>query len=120
MNVRFPSFARSALALAMALLLALTSESAAIARGQTMLAGQIILCSGAAITPVSGGPEGQPRGTAHLCPDMVLTLLAALDLHRPQWQRPTTRVSRDAVPLRRRGRDRGLPVARARAPPLVA
>ncbi|MGO4851535.1 hypothetical protein [Phaeovulum sp. W22_SRMD_FR3] len=120
MNVRFAPFARSVLALAMALLLALTSESAAVARGQTMLAGQIILCSGAAITPVSGGPEGQPRGTAHLCPDMALTLLAALDLHPPHWQRPTTQLRRDVAPSRRRGQGRSLPVARARAPPLVA
>ncbi|PKP72647.1 MAG: hypothetical protein CVT84_17675, partial [Alphaproteobacteria bacterium HGW-Alphaproteobacteria-6] len=71
----------------LAIVLALTSVTMAVARGQTRVAGQVVLCSGygmvlvgidAAGNPVAEAEGGPAGGTVHLCPDMVLAMLAAL------------------------------------------
>lgn len=111
---------RAALAVTLAFLLALTSMTMAAARGQVMQGGVVVLCSGAVISAAT--PEGRdtPAGTAHICPDMALALLAALDLVLPEAERPQTRARALMPRPLRRGRGRVLPVARARAPPLAA
>lgn len=89
MRIRAHNAARAlpaTVAALLAVILALTSVTMAVARGQTRVAGQVVLCSGygvvivhldAAGNPVDG-PEGRPGEAVHLCPDMVLAMLAAL------------------------------------------
>jgi hypothetical protein len=64
-------------ALALALILTLTSGTLAMARGQAMAAGEIVICSGGAVVTVAVDAEGKPTGPAHICPDCALTLFAA-------------------------------------------
>jgi hypothetical protein len=68
---------RALAALALALILALTSGTLAMARGQTMAAGEIVICSGGAAVTLAVDAEGKPTGPAHICPDCALTFLVA-------------------------------------------
>ena len=63
---------RPLLHLALVLLLVLTSQSYAAARGQVMRGQDIILCSGTVLTVTDQGGDSH----IHLCPDMVLSLMA--------------------------------------------
>lgn len=76
------------LAFALALLVALTSQQMAMARGQTMAVGQVILCTGAGAVSISVDAEGNPTGPAHICPDCALTLVMATALAAPDAARP--------------------------------
>lgn len=104
----------------LAIVLALTSVTMAVARGQTRVAGQIVLCSGygmvlvaidAAGNPVADAEGGPAGGTVHLCPDMVLAMLTALP-PAGLWS-PRPAVWRAAPPLRDHAR---LPAGRAPGP----
>lgn len=55
----------------------LTSLSLGAARGQVLWGGQIVLCSGSAVTIPAQDVPGHP-GHAALCPDMALSLMAAV------------------------------------------
>ena len=68
---------RSFLALALALLMGVTSLGLGAARGQARIAGEIVICTGMGITVVTLDENGNPVGTPHICPDMALALLAA-------------------------------------------
>lgn len=65
------------LALTLAAILALTSQGLALARGQGMAAGYVVICmgNGLAAMPVDAG--GRPLGPAHICPDGVLGVAGA-------------------------------------------
>lgn len=62
----------------MALLLVLTGQSLAAARGAPGPAGEIVLCTGAGPVTVLVDENGQPVGHAHICPDCTMQLLAAV------------------------------------------
>ena len=49
------------------------------ARGETRMGTEIVICTGYGITTVTVDEEGNPTGPVHLCPDMVLGMMAALD-----------------------------------------
>ena len=111
---------RPVIGLCLALMLALTSGAMAVARGQTMAAGTIVLCTGTGPLAVSVDADGQPVGPAHICPDCALSLLdapapAPADMALPGvWVAflvPLTALQ--AVPRQVRERPQ------ARAPPLV-
>lgn len=72
----------------MAMILAVTSLTMAVARGQTRVAGEIVICTGYGITTISVDETGTPVGPVHICPDMVLGLMAALELQAPALLRP--------------------------------
>jgi len=72
----------------LALILALTSQTMAVARGQTRIAGEIVICSGYGLTTISVDEDGNPVGPVHICPDMVLGLMAALEVQPPTLTRP--------------------------------
>ena len=55
----------------------LTSLSLGAARGQVLWDGRIVLCSGSAVTIPAQDVPGHP-GHAALCPDMALSLMAAV------------------------------------------
>lgn len=60
----------------MVLCLAATAQTMAAARGQAMVEGQMVLCTGTGPQAVWVDAEGQPVDVPHLCPDCVLGLFA--------------------------------------------
>ena len=69
---------RPVLALLLALLLGLTAQAMAAARGAPGSSGRIEICTGIGPVMVAVDAEGQPVGPPHLCPDWAPSLLAAL------------------------------------------
>ena len=104
------------LALTLVAIMALTSQSMAVARGMAMTAtGQIVLCTGTGPVSVYVDDNGQPVGRPHICPDCALHLLAAVaapDIapvplavaaHKQAFVRPTTRAETAALTTSARG-----------------
>lgn len=113
-------FAQSAIAILLSAILSVTSLTMAVARGQTRVAGEFVICTGYGITTIQVDENGEPVGPVHLCPDMVLGLMAALDTPTPTLTRPEgqgLRLEPLAVVL-----SAGLaaPQPRARDPPTAA
>jgi len=73
---------RTYLALALTLLLVLTSQTMALARGAPTPVGQAVLCTGTGPITVLVDAEGQPTGQVHICPDCAFGLMDAV--LRPQ------------------------------------
>jgi hypothetical protein len=72
--------------LLLALMLALTSQSMAVARGASAATGQMVLCTGSGPVAVYFDAEGEPTSAPHICPDSALNVLyefERLDLHAP-------------------------------------
>lgn len=69
---------RSYLAVLLVAVMALTSQSMAVARGATGPAGQMVLCTGTGPVAVYVDEDGQPTDPPHICPDCALHLLAAV------------------------------------------
>ena len=78
-------------ALALALLLVLTAQSMAVARGMPGAAGSIVLCTGTGPVTILTDAEGQPLGPSHVCPDCTLSLIVGLDHPAPEASRPLGR-----------------------------
>lgn len=76
------------LAIALTLLLVLTTQSMASARGMATPAGEMVLCNGSEAVAVLVDENGQPVSPPHLCPECSLGVLAlaeetpALELQR--------------------------------------
>jgi hypothetical protein len=66
---------RTYLALSLALLLSLTSQTMATARGAPTPVGQAILCTGSGPVTILVDAEGQPTGQTHICPDCAFSVL---------------------------------------------
>ncbi len=111
---------RRILGLTLALVLVLASQSMAVARGQTMSAGQMVICTGAGIVVVHVDEKGQPTSAPHICPDCALHLLAGLTPYDGLIHAP-----KRAMPLVLHSVARQVPIAAtiraacARAPPFV-
>lgn len=80
---------RSIKAILVALLLIVTSQSMAVARGTMRDAtGAVVLCTGTGPITVLTDADGQPIGPSHICPDCALSVIAgmadAFDLHPPE------------------------------------
>jgi hypothetical protein len=113
-----PRFAHQFLCLSLALLLAATGLVAASARGQTVVNGQVvILCSGGGPVQLSLDASGNTTGPAHLCPDLALGLLAALDLPQPGLYRPQGQVEAVHLTGQSHCTNRNVPTCAARGPP---
>lgn len=67
---------RSALGCFLVVVLAVTSLSGAVARGQADAAGTMVICRGLTVVTVPVDAQGQPVEISHICPDAVLTLFA--------------------------------------------
>ncbi|MGR3507073.1 MAG: hypothetical protein ACU0B7_14525 [Paracoccaceae bacterium] len=74
MTCRFRPF----FAIALALLLVLTAQSMAAARGMSGVSGSVVLCTGTGPVTILTDADGQPVGPAHICPDCTLSLIVAL------------------------------------------
>ncbi len=66
---------RSIIAVLLALVLGLTSQSMAVARGASAATGQMVLCTGTGPVAVYLDAEGQPTAAPHICPDAALNIL---------------------------------------------
>lgn len=69
---------RRSLLFCLALLIGLTGQQMALARGQGSAVGQMVLCIGGQAVSVAIDDEGKPAGPAHICPDCALNFMAAL------------------------------------------
>ena len=63
----------------LAAVIALTAQSAAVARTMPDAAGQMVLCTGTGPVMIYFDEQGEPTGAPHLCPDFTLSLIIALD-----------------------------------------
>ena len=111
---------RSFLGVFLALLLAFTGQSMAVARGMPDAAGNIVLCSGSGPMVVPVDDTGQPVGPAHICPDFAVSLFAFADAPPLVLLRPLGRVEalRPVVGVVSVSLD--IPAATARGPPANA
>lgn len=110
--------ARSLLALSLALIVAATSLTMAVARGQARVAGEIVICTGLGVTVIAVDAEGNPTGPAHICPDMVLAMLAAPPLAPVILTPPDTARRAPGLPEPATARGGDAPRPAARGPPL--
>jgi len=111
-------FARRLLALSLALILAATSLTMAVARGQARVAGEIVICSGLGVTVITVDAQGNPTGPAHICPDMALALLAAPPAAALTLTPPDTARRAPGLPEPATARGADAPRPAARGPPL--
>jgi hypothetical protein len=65
---------RPLIALLLALVLALTSTSVAVAKGSPMAVDRMVICTGLVASVVYTDADGQPTSAPHLCPDCVMHL----------------------------------------------
>lgn len=104
----------------MALVLVLTGQSMAIARGTPGPSGQIELCTGTGPVMVSVDENGQPVGPPHICPDAAATVFAA------HWDGDARAARREARALVVRPADAApviaaqTPAPQARGPPVLS
>jgi hypothetical protein len=95
-------YARPFVATCLALILAVTSLTMAVARGQTRVAGEIVICTGYGMSTVKVDANGEPADPIHICPDMALGFMAALEVVSPTPTRPegASNAAFDAASLR--------------------
>ena len=74
--------------LTLALVMALSSQSMAVARGAAPATGQMVLCVGAGTVMVYTDADGRPTSAPHICPDATLNVL--LNLAVPDVVAPVT------------------------------
>ena len=65
------------------LMLALTSQGLAAARGQSRAVSELVICAGAAVITLSVDGDGKPVKRSDFCPDMAPQLLAAVGMPAP-------------------------------------
>lgn len=105
------------LRLSLILLLVVTATALGHARGQSRIAGQVVLCGGGMVTVAAADHEGRPVPVPHLCPDMALSLLAGLSPEPPMAAPPRSgRVAR-WMPQAVAAGGAGILPAQARGPP---
>ncbi|MBA4492194.1 hypothetical protein [Paracoccus sp. S1E-3] len=99
------------------LILALTSQGLASARGQPRAVSELVICAGAAVITLRVDEDGKPVKRSDFCPDMAPQLLAAVGMDAPQ---PPARVwAAWSVPVAPviGGAGRDAPSSQARDPP---
>lgn len=105
------------LAALMALILALTGQTMAVARGATGPAGSMVLCTGTGPITVLVDEQGQPIGPRHICPDCSLSLFSSLGPVQTLPARPGRWQAVAFVIPPRHSTGQITPHAQARAPP---
>ncbi|WP_417210788.1 hypothetical protein [Antarctobacter sp.] len=106
---------RSLLGVVMTVVMAVTSLSAAHARGQAAPVGTMVICRGLTVATVLIGADGQPVEVQHICPDAALALFVETGAVPPpitqafvwqavQWDAPVLVAgSRGAIAAQARG-----------------
>jgi hypothetical protein len=112
---------RNLIAAVMCLALTAMGLAAAMARGQTQIGGQVaVLCSGGGLVQITLDAKGEPTGGTHLCPDLAVSLLAAVDLAPPQVTAPDAPYATFLPQPARVSASRVPQALRARGPPVSA
>ena len=110
---------RPFVALMLSLVVVLTAQTAAIARGQAPADDRIVLCIGLGTATVWLDEDGNPTSAPHICPDAALTFVHALlpvpALPEPAGLWVTLAVAMPAPAIG----TAPPPVAQARGPPLA-
>lgn len=101
------------------LALVLTGNALASARGQTWIGERVVLCSGHAIVVVYG-PDGAPLESPYFCPDMAISLMAAIAAPKPDLRCVTVALPLVFMPFTPRAEAISPVPAQARDPPLVS
>ncbi|MFN4158100.1 MAG: DUF2946 family protein [Gemmobacter sp.] len=112
---------RAPLALILAALMALASQTMAVVRAQSAQSGiTMVICSGYGLVTVTLDENGNPSGPVHPCPDCIAAVAAIAQPPVALPERPVTG-ARDLSPLRvQPAPSSPWRSARARAPPLSA
>lgn len=97
--------------------LLLTSQGLAAARGQSQVAGEMVLCAGGELVTVLVNDQDEPVEHVMVCPDMALNLMSAIAVFIPQPALTETLLvlsgdAHESVPAGREA-----PMAQARDPP---
>ncbi|MEO9778098.1 MAG: hypothetical protein ABJH07_04580 [Sedimentitalea sp.] len=105
--------------IALVLLVALTGQAMAIARGAPGPAGLVELCTGGGPVMVYVDEDGEPVGAPHLCPEYALSLI--LQVAEPETQPYRADEPRRLATVRAELQNTELPQPPmlARAPPLA-
>ncbi|SLN30984.1 hypothetical protein ROG8370_01223 [Roseovarius gaetbuli] len=111
---------RPILALCLCALLALTSQTMAVARGAPAPAGTMVLCTGTGPVTVLVDSEGTPTGAVHICPDCALGLFHAIATAAPDAPRTATATALDPLDTTPEIVIAARSAFRARAPPTRA
>ena len=98
-------------------LLLLTSQGLAAARGQSHIAGELILCAGGEVVTVTVDQNGRPVERVTICPDMALNLMSAVAIATPAPPNGETLLQLPRISLTVYGAGRDAPTAQARDPP---
>ncbi len=111
---------RRLLSLTLVAVLVLTAQGLAVARGQGAATGYMVICAGGGLAMVPVGPDGQPAGPAHYCPDGVLSVAPALAPPQGAAAPETFAAFAPVAPAPVRAAPLTLPATQARAPPPLA
>lgn len=76
-NTRMYRTIRPFVAFLLSALFLVTSGAMATVRGQSMMTGQVVICTGAGLKVITVDAENQPASPAHYCPECAL---ASIDL----------------------------------------
>jgi hypothetical protein len=108
------------LSIVLTLLVAVTAIHAGAMRGQAKAAGLIVLCTGSGPVSVAVDADGQPVGSTHVCPDCVMSVIAAADgsASLPRRIAMARRLCFGPTPMA--GRSRHLARPCARGPPRLS
>lgn len=103
----------------LAALIALTAQSAALARTMPDAAGQMVLCTGNGPLMVYFDEDGQPSAPPHLCPDYALSLIVALDVVTSDFEPVGVWQTQRTEHLRERHITVRVDARKARGPPVL-
>ena len=103
----------------MTLLLVLTSQNMAVARGMPHAAGKIEMCTGTGPVMISVDENGEPIGPPHICPDFAATLIVFVSEPPMNLARPLTHALVLRPVARITALSRQAPIASARGPPAL-
>jgi len=107
----------SSLSFLLALVIAATAVHVGVVRGQAKAAGSIVLCTGSGPVGVAVDADGAPVGPVHVCPDCVMSVLAAPDAPAVAVRRAAMARRLSFVPGHVAGVSRAAARPRARGPP---
>lgn len=108
------------LRLSLVLILVASGISLGAARGQLRAAGAVVLCAGGAVQVQLVDVRGKPVARTHICPDMALSLMAAVGQPPQDTAMRQGGVWRlDPMPVLVLAGARAIVDARARGPPAL-
>ncbi len=101
------------------LVLALSSITMAVARGQVAVGGRIVICSGYGVISVALDASGNPVGPLHPCPECLAGYATAIFPQTDLPAYPLTASSRLAQAVLLLSGPQDAPQATARGPPAI-